>query len=249
MMRGYDDRSYGAGMADVYDEWYADVTDVAATVARMVAVAGPSGRVLELGVGTGRLAVPMAIAGLTVTGVDSSEAMLARLTERDPAGTVTAILGDMVDGLPADSFDAVLVAYNTIFNLVDAGSQQRCFDAVAARLAAGGSFVVEAFVPDERLEAGSDVSVRSLAADHVVLSVSTNDPVTQRAHGQFVQLSEAGGVRLRPWSIRWSTPDELDAMATGAGLILRERYADMAGSPFDDRSAAHVSVYVRALAD
>lgn len=244
-MRGYDHRSYGQAMADVYDEWYADVTDVSATVERMLAVAGAGGRVLELGVGTGRLAVPMAAAGLIVVGVDSSEAMLAELAARDPHGAVDAVLGDMVDGLPDDTFDAALIAYNTMFNLLDADGQQRCFEMVAARLKPGGAFVVEAFVPDtEQAAGGSDVTVRSIAADRVVLSVSVTDPATQRAEGQFVQFTESGGVRLRPWSIRWSTPRELDAMAEAAGLILHERYADMAGAPFDDASAAHVSVYV-----
>ena len=96
----------------------------------------------------------------------------------------------------------------------------------------------------------SDVSVRSLAADHVVLSVSVDDPLHQRAEGQFVQFTESGGVRLRPWSIRWSTPDQLDAMAERAGLVLRERTADMAGTPFSPDSEQHVSVYEkRAAAD
>jgi len=244
-MRGYDERSYGDGFADVYDDWYAEVTDVDATVRRMVALAGGGGRVLELGVGTGRLAVPMAAAGLRVVGVDSSQAMLDRLAERDAAGTVTVIHGDMVDDLPEGPFDAALVAYNTIFNILDGDGQQRCFDAVAARLRAGSAFVVEAFVPDADRPARStsDVSVRSLATDHVVLSVSVDDPQHQRAEGQFVQFTESGGVRLRPWSIRWSTPEQLDAMAERAGLVLRYRTADMAGSPFTPDSEQHVSIY------
>ena len=92
-VHGYESTSYGDGFAEIYDDWYADVTDVGATVQRMVAVAGSGGHVLELGVGTGRLAVPMVEAGLSVTGIDASTAMLAQLTLRDPSGRVTAIAG------------------------------------------------------------------------------------------------------------------------------------------------------------
>lgn len=245
-MRGYDERSYGEAFADVYDEWYDGVSDVDATVALMRSLAGTGGRVLELGVGTGRLAVPMAEAGLLVTGVDSSPAMLARLAARDRSGSVGVVCGDMVDELPAGPFDAALVAYNTIFNLLDESTQQRCFAAVAERLAPGGAFVVEAFVPDVAARAATptDVSVRTLAVDRVVLSVSVNTPEDQRAEGQFVELTERGGVRLRPWSIRWATPDQLDAMAVAAGLTPTDRWEDMAMTPFDDDSATHVSVYV-----
>ena len=135
--------------------------------------------------------------------------------------------------------------HNTIFNILDEDGQQRCFDAVAARLRTGAAFVVEAFVPDADRPptSTSDVSVRSLAADHVVLSVSVDDPAHQRAEGQFVQFTESGGVRLRPWSIRWSTPEQLDAMAARAGLVLRDRATDMAGTPFTPDSEQHVSVY------
>jgi len=143
-VRGYGSNSYGDGFADVYDEWYADVTDVGATVARLAELAGPDGNVLELGVGTGRLAVPLADAGLSVTGIDSSTAMLEQLASRDPDGRVVSIAGDMVDDLPAGPFDAALVAYNTLFNLLADGAQQRCFAAVAGRLRPGGRFVVEA---------------------------------------------------------------------------------------------------------
>ena len=245
-MRGYDHRSYGEGFADVYDEWYADVTDVDATVRRMVDVAGGEGRVLELGVGTGRLAVPMAAAGLRVVGIDSSEAMLAKLRERDTASTVEAVLGDIAGDLPAGPFDAVLVAYNTIFNLLGEQDQPRLFRRVAERLAPGGVFVVEAFVPrPDATDGSSEVTVRSMAVDHVVLSVSVNRPDEQVAEGQFVQFSETGGVRLRPWSIRWATPEQLDSMAAAAGLHLDARLGDMTGTAFTDDSAQHVSVYRR----
>ena len=244
-MDGYRPDSYGDGFADVYDDWYAQVTDVDATVARMVEVAGEGGSVLELGVGTGRLAVPMQAAGLRVTGVDASSAMLARLRERSsPDGPrIDVVEGDMVDDLPDGRFDACLVAYNTLFNLLDAERQQGCFEAVAARLVEGGAMVVEAVVPDPDAERGSDVSLRSMTADRVVLSVSDHRPDDQTTSGHFVELTEAGGVRLRPWSIRWAPPDELDAMAERAGFVLEDRSADMAGQPFDERSDHHVSVY------
>jgi SAM-dependent methyltransferase len=249
-VRGYDHRSYGDGFADVYDEWYADVTDVDATVTRMVALAGPGGRVLELGVGTGRLAVPMALAGLSVVGIDSSEAMLAKLSERDPAGLVEAARGDITTDLPAGPFDVVLVAYNTIFNLLGEHDQPRLFQHVAERLAPDGAFVVEAFVPAfdgaEGTAASSNVTVRSMAVDHVVLSVSVNRQDEQLAEGQFVEFSQDGGVRLRPWSIRWATPGQLDAMATAAELQLDARFGDMAGTSFTDDSTQHVSIYRRA---
>jgi SAM-dependent methyltransferase len=246
-VRGYDHRSYGDGFADVYDDWYADVTDVDATVRRLVELAGAGGRVLELGVGTGRLAVPMAAAGLRVVGVDSSEAMLDQLRERDVDGLVDSILGDMGDGLPEGPFDAVLIAYNTIFNLLGEHDQPRLFGRVAERLAPGAAFVVEAFVPDDHTGDGSsEVTVRSMAVDHVVLSVSVNRPDEQVYEGQFVQFTDGGAVRLRPWSIRWATPAQLDDMASAAGLQLAERFSDMAGTPFSDDSSQHVSVYRRA---
>lgn len=251
-MRGFDATTYGEAFADVYDDWYGDVSDVEATVTRVVSLAGPGGRVLELGVGTGRLAVPMAEAGLAVTGVDSSAAMLERLAARPGGMAVRALCGDMATDLPDGPFDVVLVAYNTIFNLLDDGAQERCFAAVAERLRAGGAFVVEAFVPDEGAPSGdrrarpaSVVGVRSLAADRVVLSISRTDSVAQRAEGQFVELTEAGGVRLRPWSIRWRTPTELDEIATAAGLTMESRTADMEGTPFGPDSEQHVTVYRR----
>ena len=242
-MRGYDSRTYGRSFADVYDEWYAAVTPVAATVERIVELAGEGGNVLELGVGTGRLAVPMADAGLVVTGVDASAEMLARMRAVDADGRVAAVEGDMVDDLPDGPFDVALVAYNTIFNLLEAERQRACFRAVAQRLRPGGRFVVEAFVPDDEVIQDAQVGVRSMGVDHVVLSVSRHEPASQRAEGQFVEITQADGVRLRPWAIRWATPEQLDDMATDAGFTREWRWADMVRSPFDDGSAGHVTVY------
>jgi SAM-dependent methyltransferase len=242
-MRGYDAESYGEGFADVYDDWYAGITDVGTTVRTIAALAGPEGRVLELGTGTGRLAVPLALAGLRVTGVDASTAMLAHLTRRDPAGLVTVVVGDMVDDLPPGPFDLAFVAYNTIFNLLTEERQQACFTAVSTRLRPGGVFVVETFIPDQEVIGGPPVTVRSMAVDHVVLSVSQHRAEAQTASGQFVEITEGGGVRLRPWSIRWATPEQLDGMAAAAGLVLESRWSDMAGTEFTDDSTHHVTVY------
>jgi hypothetical protein len=169
--------------------------------------------------------------------------MLDRLAARDPDRLVEAILGDMVDDVPPGPFDLAFVAYNTIFNLLTETRQRACFSAVAGSLRPGGAFVVEAFVPDQEVIGGPAVTVRSMSADHVVLSVSEHHTEHQTASGQFVEITEAGGVRLRPWSIRWATPEQLDAMAVAAGFQVESRWADMAGTAFTDDSTHHVTVY------
>ena len=243
-MQGYDDHTYGDAFADVYDDWYGEVSDVDATVA-LVRRLAPSGAVLELGVGTGRLAIPLARAGLEVHGVDSSAVMIERLRAKPHADSVHCVVGDMVDDAPAGPFAVVLVAYNTFFNLPTAQRQREAMASIARRLDTGGHLVIEAFVPDDPAPSGSTVSLRSMTANRVVLSVSIDDPTEQRAEGHLIELTEHHGVRLRPWSIRWARPEELDAMADEAGLVLVERWGDVAGSAFDTESPRHVSVYRR----
>ena len=170
--------------------------------------------------------------------------MLDALAANDPDGVVTAICGDMVDDLPAGPFDLVLVAYNTLFNLLDVTRQARCLAEAARRLDRGGVLVVEAFVPDDQGRSRrDDVGLRSMTATEVVLSVSRTDPAGQRVEGQYVTITESGGVRLRPWAIRWSTPAQLDEMAARAGLERIARWASLTAAPFDEGSARHVSVY------
>jgi SAM-dependent methyltransferase len=244
----YTGSTYGDAFADVYDEWYHGVSDVAATVDLVAGLAAHSastgaGRVLELGVGTGRLALPLSARGLAVTGVDTSAAMLARLRERDPAGRVSIVTGDMVDDLPDGPFDVVLVAYNTFFNLLTADRQANCAAAVASRLAPAGAFVVEVFVPEEPPRAGESVAIRSMTAEEVVLAVTRHDPDRQRAEGHFVHLAQGQPVQLRPWAIRYCAPAELDALAAAAGLALVDRWEDVTRAPFRPDSPRHVSIY------
>ncbi len=242
-VRGYDDASYGEGFADIYDEWYSGITNVEATVAKLAALAN-GGRVLELGVGTGRLAIPLAATGLEVHGVDTSPAMLQQLAAKLGSDGVQVRLADMADDLPPGPFTLTFIAYNTIWNLLTEERQRSCFTQVARRLTDGGVFAVEAYVPDPALhDPPSQVGIRSMAADRVVLSVARASVDEQLAEGQFIDITEAGGVRLRPWSIRWVTVPQLDEMAATAGLSLAERWEAFDGTPFGETSSRHVSVY------
>lgn len=265
-MAGYDAATYGERFADVYDAWYGDLTDTAACVSTVADLAhatadGRPPKVLELGVGTGRLAIPLAARGIHVTGVDSSPAMLDAMSAKPGAETIRAVLGDMTDPLlpprpdgsdpsaaphpPAErGFDVVLIAYNTLFNLVGDGEQQRCLGGSASLLVPGGSVVIEAFVPASDAESGDAVTTRQVTADRVVLSVSRTDVDGRLAMGQYVDISEKG-IKLRPWQVRWSTPGELDAMAAAAGLDLHQRWSDWMRTPFTDDATAHISVYRR----
>ncbi|HRE01944.1 MAG TPA: class I SAM-dependent methyltransferase, partial [Ilumatobacteraceae bacterium] len=223
--------------------------DIDATVALLVSLAAPSvpAPVVELGSGTGRLAFPLAraIGERTLIAIDSSPEMLAVAERKGPPSNVVTITGDMVEVLRGPDVPAaglVFVAYNTFFNLTAPGAQQACFDAVAARLAPGGCFVIEAFVPDDRGAQRDHVEVRSMTAAHVVLSISRFDG-DHGAAGQFVEFSEKSGIRLRPWHIVYASPAELDAMAARAGLTLHARWEDTARTPFTPDSQRHVSVY------
>lgn len=220
------------------------MSDVHATVADLVALAPASMPVLELGVGTGRLALPLAAAGVDVVGIDASEAMLERLRAKDPDGRVRLVHGDMAAELPDGPFGLVFVAYNTLFNLTDPADQDACIGAVARRLAPGGRFVVEAFVPgDDDTGRHDAVTVRDLRSDRVVLSVSVHDADARTLEGQFVEFTESGGVRLRPWAVRYRTPAELDEVCRTHGLELEHRWSAFGVHTFPDGADRHVSVY------
>jgi len=248
VVEGYDESTYGDAMADVYDEWFGDDrrtdgTDATNAAVACLAALAEGGSVLELGVGTGRLALRLADVGLAVHGVDASQAMVERLRAKPGGDRVDVTIGDMAGLEPRGPFSLVFVALNTFFNLTTAQAQGRCLANVAGRLATGGRFVMEVFVPVEPVGAGSHVEVRSLTSDRVVLSVTTSDPTAQTAMGQYIEMTNGGGVRLRPWKIRWATPQQLDDQARAVGLVLEHRWADWSRREFSNESTHHVSVY------
>ena len=239
----HDAARYGDSFADVYDEWYGALNGGDAAVELLANLAG-DGRVLELGIGTGRLALPLAERGVRVVGLDSSAAMLERLRDKPGSDLIEVHHGDMATDVPPGPFSVVFVAVNTLFNLTTDRAQRSCAAAVAAQLAPGGRFVIEAFVPGGD-SGGDHVEVRALTDDRVVLSVTRTDTAAQLTRGNDIELTEAGGVRLRPWSIRWATPAQLDAVCADSGLVLENRYGGWSMETFDADSIEHVSIYRR----
>jgi SAM-dependent methyltransferase len=241
-MEGYRPETYGDRIADLYDDWYARRFDLDGCVELLAVLAGP-GPALELGVGTGRVALPLAARGVEVHGVDASQAMVQRLKAKPGGDAVQVTVGDFAAVPVQGSYRLVFVVFNTLFALLTQDDQARCFAQVARRLQGGGAFVVEAFVPDPaRLARRQELTVDDLGLDRVVLTATHRDPLGQRIDSQHVLL-QPDGVRLLPVVLRYAWPAELDLMARLAGLRLRERWAGWRRQPFGADSTGHVSVY------
>jgi SAM-dependent methyltransferase len=222
-MKDYDISTYGDAIADVYDEVHAEL-DPAEAVALLAELAG-AGPVLELAIGTGRIALPLAERGLEVHGIDASQAMVAKLREKPGGDRIPVTMGDFADVDVEGRYSLVFVAFNTFFGLLTQEDQVRCFENVGTRLAEGGVFVLEAFVPDlTRFDRGQRVSVLNIEVDSVRLDVDRHDAVAQTVEAQHVLLSRSG-IRFQPVRIRYAWPSELDLMARLAGLRLRDRWA------------------------
>lgn len=243
---------YGDAFADVYDDWYANVTSVGDTVETLVRLAG-GGNLLELGVGTGRIAVPLArrLSGRqTVTGVDESEAMLSiwrsKLAEDDDAAARSIIVrGDMAGPGPTGPYSVVFCTFNTFFNLPTHDAQRACLRNATHALASGGSIVLEfaVFPDDADPTRGEFTDTHHRPDGTIVTSVSVIDPTTHTASGHF---SDPTG-RDRRWYIRYATPRMIEAMASEAGLVVADRWEDFGRRPFLAGSARQVCVLRRRL--
>jgi SAM-dependent methyltransferase len=244
-MSDADPARYGQMWAAVYDELHSHM-DPAATVNLLYQLAA-GGRALELGIGTGRIAIPLTARGVVVHGIDASEAMVQQLRAKAGGATIPVTLGDFADvAVDGGPFALVYVVFSTIFGLPTQDAQVECFRRVEALLARGGVFVVEAFVPDvARFDRQQRVHVNRIEAARVDVSLSRHDPVAQRITSQHVSLSD-GVVKLLPVEMRYAWPSELDLMARLAGLRLRERYGDWQRGGFTMASGIHVSIYERA---
>lgn len=242
-MQGYDAATYGDRIADVYDEFYKPA-NVGACVDLLAELAA-GGRALELGIGTGTLALPLAATGCEVHGIESSQAMLDQLRSKPGGAELPVIIGDFADVAVEGAFSLVFVINNTFFMLASQEEQIRCFQNVAAHLDEGGVFVVHAFVPDtSKFAEGEHVRASLPDLDSVRLDVSIHDPVNQVLDFRHLRLTE-DGIRMYPGRLRYVWPSELDLMARLAGLKLHARWSDWQRSPFTAQSRAHVSVYSR----
>jgi SAM-dependent methyltransferase len=244
-MAGFDDPAfYGDRWADVYDEHFG-TRDADAVVEFLADLAG-GGPVLELAVGTGRVALPLTARGIGVEGVDASPEMVKRLRAKPGGESVPVTIGDMAEVPVRGPFTLVYLVFNTLFGLLTQERQATCFRNVARVLSPGGAFVIECFVPDlTRFDRGQRVQALDVTEDAVTFDLSRHDPVQQRVTIQNVTL-DADGMRMRPLAIRYSWPSELDLMAAQASLQLAERYGGWDRRPFDAVSSGHVSVYRRA---
>lgn len=243
-MDDYTPSTYGDRIAERYDEHVDRLGrgDPGTAVTFLSQLAG-SGPLLELGIGTGRIALPLQEAGVEVHGIDASEAMVARLRAK-PGGEDIPVAIEGFDDFDLDErFRVVAVPFNTFFGLLSQEEQISCFRAVARHLLPDGVFVIEAFVPDlTRFTNDQSVSTIFEELEAVQLDVARHDPVAQRVHSHHVLLRE-GSVSLYPVRIRYAWPSELDLMARLAGLWLRERWEDWNRTPFTAASGGHVSVW------
>jgi SAM-dependent methyltransferase len=219
--------------------------DEEAAVAFLAQLAG-AGPTLELGIGTGRIALPLAARGIRVDGIDLSPAMVDQLRIRPGGDRISVTIGDFADVPVAGAYRLIFVVFNTLFNLLTQEDQVRCFENVAAHLTGDGSFVVEALVPAffYGLRNNQYVDAEAIEVDQVRLDVLRHDSATQMIEESHVVLSPAG-VRLTPVVQRYAWPHELDLMARIAGLRLKSRWGGWSHEPFNTSSSAHVSVYGR----
>lgn len=238
--------AYGRSFADVYDLWYESVSDAVATAAFVAARS--TGPVLELGVGSGRLARPLTKLGLRVVGLDGSAEMLERCTAEGDAG-ISLVRADM-RALPFNgNIGAALIAFNTVFNLATEQDQRALFVELRRLIGTTGVVIVEALDVSPLLNGPArSIGLREIDGQRAVVTATDLSKLDQVVNGQHLEISD-GGISVRPWRLRWMTPDQMDEMAAAAGLIRTERYRSWDKQPFTKGSETHISVYAAAKPD
>lgn len=241
-MHGYDSTTFGDRMVD-YDtlDWALEIDQAPASA--FLADLAPGGTALELGIGTGRVALPLAERGVRIVGIEASPSMADQLTNKlDGHKGIEVVVGDFVDTPAEGTFDVAFCVNHTFFLLRTQEEQVRCFANVAARLAPHGAFVLQTFVPDAADFGREQITnTMQVGLHHAVVSAAVHDRVTQRVDAQRMMVTE-NGIRLYPLAYRYVWPSELDLMARLAGLRLAERWDTWTRRPYTARSI-YVSVY------
>ncbi|MFD3482877.1 class I SAM-dependent DNA methyltransferase [Streptomyces sp. NPDC058665] len=238
-----EDGYFGERVAATYDDPSAVEfrPDTLNPMADLLADLADGGRALELGIGTGRVALPLAERGVPVHGIDLSRAMVARMREKPGGDTIGVTIGDFATTRVDGTFSVAYLVFNTIMNLTTQAAQVACFRNVADHLAPGGRFLIETMVPELRkLPAGQDVVPFHVSPTR--WSFDIYDVATQEMSSNYVEVVDGRGSY---WSVpfRYVWPAELDLMAQLAGMRLRDRWEGWRGEPFTGESARHVSVW------
>jgi SAM-dependent methyltransferase len=234
---------FGEPVAERYDERYDHLTDPAVVnpMVDFLADLARDGTALELGIGTGRIALPLAQRGVRVHGIDLSEAMVARLRAKRGAEQIVVTIGDFATTTVEATFSVAYLVANTIMNLTTQDEQVACFRNVAAHLEPGGCFVIEVLVPGlRRLPPGETFQLFDVSPTHV--GFDEYDVARQGLVSHHYWIAD-GKVELFSPPFRYVWPSELDLMAQLAGMTLRERWSGWNREPFTSDSAKHVSVW------
>ena len=237
---------FGEDVAARYDESSAGEFDpvvIDPTVDFLQTLAG-DGAALELGIGTGRIALPLAARGVPVSGIELSEAMTAQLRRKPGSGDIPVAIGDFATTRVDGTFRLVYLVFNTIGNLTTQDQQVACFGNAAAHLEPGGTFVVEVGVPRlQWLPPGETVIPFHVSDDRI--GFDEYDVANQGLISHHLEITPDGRAIRGSIPFRYAWPAEFDLMAQLAGLSLRERWSDWAREPFTSESAKHVSVWAR----
>jgi SAM-dependent methyltransferase len=237
---------FGEDIAARYDDSEGSMFDpdvVRATVDVLADLAG-DGNALELGIGTGRIALPLAERGVRVAGIDVSAPMVDRLRAKPGGDAIEVTIGDFATTRVDGEFAVVYLVFNTICNLVTQDAQVACFENAAAHLRRGGRFVIEVGVPAlQMLPVGQ--TIVPFRADAGGVGFDVYDVVTQRFSSQHYAIHPDGRVEAAPYEFRYAWPAELDLMARIAGLRLEHRWAGWHREPFTSVSQSHVSVWAK----
>ncbi|MBD0838012.1 class I SAM-dependent DNA methyltransferase [Streptomyces sp. TRM68416] len=238
-----EDGYFGEKIAATYDTsesemFHPDV--VKATVDVLADLAG-DGSALELAVGTGRIALPLAARGVPVHGIDMSRAMVARLRAKPGGDGIAVTIGDIATTRVDGRFTVAYLVFNTINNLTTQDAQVDCFRNAAAHLAPGGRFVVEVGVPELRKLPPGQTAV-PFRITPTQWAFDTYEPATQAMSSNYVTIVD-GRAEHESIPFRYVWPAELDLMARLAGLRLHARWEDWSGAPFTNESTRHVSIW------
>lgn len=241
-MEGFDPASsFGPEVAAHYDDHLRGDEEAAASFLAGLAL---QRRALEFAIGTGRIALPLAAKGIQVDGIELSPPMVERLRAKPGGDQINVTIGDMSTATTGQRYGLVYLVFNTIFNLLTADDQIRCFENAARHLTPNGYFVIEAALPQACIAPGKPEYVQAeyVGATTVMLDVARYDPVTQLLEENHIRLT-ANGITLSPIVCRLITPGEMDLMARIAGMRFIERFATWQRTVFDAHSRAHISVY------